>query len=148
MTPAAGAAPLPPCPSPPLPPRPAAPPAACPALRPVAAPRAPAASAGGPAVAAVDVAPVATLPIGAEVAGVSGCDPVCAPLACRINAAIARYWSAPRFSPDGGIALWMYSKRSRVVRARHVLRKFEPASCGASLRPARSGKWQLAQLVW
>src|SRR5262245_28861403 len=130
--PAAGPAPRPPAASagkprasPPLPPRPAA-----------------------PAAAVVGVAPVATLPIGAEVVAVSGCDPDCAPLACRINAVIARYWSAPRFSPDGGIALCMYSKRSRVVRARHVLRKFEPASCGASLRPARSGKWQLAQLVW
>jgi hypothetical protein len=90
---------------------------------------------------------VATLPIGTVVVGVKGCVPACAPLACRMKAVIARYCSAPRFSPDGGIALWMYSNRSRVVRVRQALMKFAPASCGASLRPPRSGRWQLAQLV-
>ena len=30
---------------------------------------------------------------------------------------------------------------------RHVFMKLSPASCGASLRPARSAMWQLAQLA-
>src|SRR3954468_3797612 len=42
---------------------------------------------------------------------------------------------------------WMNSNRSFVERLRQVLMKLLPASCGASLRPARSAMWQLAQLA-
>ena len=31
---------------------------------------------------------------------------------------------------------------------RQTFMKLLPASCGASLRPTRSGMWQLAQLAW
>src|SRR4051812_41605670 len=62
-------------------------------------------------------------------------------------AVTARYCGALRFSPVGGIVDWMNSNRSRVDLLRHVLRKLLPASCGASLRPARSAMWQLAQLA-
>ena len=64
-----------------------------------------------------------------------------------MNAVTARYCAADRVSPVGGIVDWMYSKRSRVDRVRHVFMKLAPASCGASLRPARSAMWQLAQLA-
>ena len=47
----------------------------------------------------------------------------------------------------GGMALWTYRRRSEVARAPQTFMKFAPANGGASLRPERSGRWQLAQLV-
>jgi hypothetical protein len=41
----------------------------------------------------------------------------------------------------------MNSNRSRVLFVRQVFMKFVPTSGGASLRPARSGAWQLAQFA-
>src|SRR4051812_11993180 len=124
------------------PPRP--PPAAGgpPAPRPAAAPPRPA-----PAAPAVGVAPVAMLPIATVVVAVSAASPAAAPLACRMYAVTARYCAGDKFSPVGGIVDWMNSKRSFVERLRQVLMKLLPASCGASLRPARSAMWQLAQLA-
>ena len=52
----------------------------------------------------------------------------------------------PRF--EGGMVAWMYRISSAVVRDPQALMKLPPASGGASFRPARSGRWQLAQLVW
>src|SRR5262249_31535185 len=92
-------------------------------------------------------AALTNVPIGTLVAAVSDCAPSVAPFDCRMNAVTARYWSADSVSPFGGMVLWMNSNRSRVERTRHVLMKLLPASCGASLRPARSGIWQLAQLA-
>src|SRR4051794_14325206 len=129
-------------PRPPPAPWPPAPGAPC---RPPAAPPRPAA--GAAAAAAVGVAPLAMLPIGTAVVAVNAASPAAAPLACRMYAVTARYCAADRFSPVGGIVDWMNSKRSFVERVRQVLMKLLPASCGASLRPARSDMWQLAQLA-
>ena len=51
----------------------------------------------------------------------------------------------PRF--EGGMVAWMYRISSVVVRDPQAFMKLPPASGGASLRPDRSGRWQLAQLV-
>src|SRR3954452_9619970 len=129
-----------------VPPRP--PPAPGPAA--AGAPWRPPAATPGPvaaAAAAVGVAPVAMLPIGTAVVAVNAASPAAAPVACRMNAVTARYCAADKFSPVGGIVDWMNSKRSFVERLRQVLMKLLPASCGASLRPARSAMWQLAQLA-
>src|SRR5581483_12443185 len=97
------------------------------APRPVPAPApegaAPRPAAGGGAAVASGRVPDAIVPIGTAVVGVSGCGPAAAPLACRRYAVMTRYCSAPRFAPVGGIVLWMYSNRSRVVRPRHVFMK-------------------------
>src|SRR3954467_9358581 len=131
--------------APPRPPPGGVPAGGAPARPPAAAPRP--AAVGAAAAAAVGVAPLAMLPIGTAVVAVSAASPAAAPLACRMYAVTARYGAADRFSPVGGIVDWMNSKRSFVERLRQVLMKLLPASCGASLRPARSGMWQLAQLA-
>ena len=83
----------------------------------------------------------------AAVAGANGVAPGCAPFACRMYAVTDRNCASDRLSPVGGIVDWMNSKRSFVDLLRHVFMKLLPASCGASLRPARSAMWQLAQLA-
>src|SRR4051812_35501502 len=142
----AGAPPRPPpAPWPPAPGAPAFPRAWAPEPPGEGGPPRPAA--GAAAAAAVGVAPLAMLPIGTAVVAVNAASPAAAPLACRMYAVTARYCAADRFSPVGGIVDWMNSKRSFVERLRQVLMKLLPASCGASLRPARSAMWQLAQLA-
>src|ERR1019366_1052650 len=48
---------------------------------------------------------------------------------------------------EGGMVAWMYRISSAVVRVPQALMKLPPASGGASFRPARSGRWQVAQLA-
>ena len=67
-----------------------------------------------------------------------GDDPEEFPRISGLHGVIKHMDDAPEFFDDDTM---------EVLRARQVFMKLLPASCGASLRPARSGRWQLAQLA-
>ncbi len=97
----------------------------------------------GAAGAGDDALPLAMVPIATAVCGVSGVVPALAPLRSRMKATMSVVCFSLRLPPaPSGMVVWILLKSCAVVRLPQAPMKAGPPSAGASLVPARSGRWQ------